>query len=363
MGVNRVAVLLLVVAAGLCGGACGNSATTVTTPTPAKTTLLPTSLVIGGPSTIPPGTTAQLSLTATFSDGSTADVTSSGTWQTDQSGVLKVTAAGLATGGTVGDARVTALYQTARTSKDILVVPPGTFQVTGRVLDQGTPLANATVTATSSGTTVASAETTSAGTFSLLGVGGAVTVQVSSFGYVTQVQSITVSANTTLPDITLPEAAPSADLSGAWTVVFAAEPTCASQLPSDAAQRTYTMNITEQGTHFTATLQTPTTKTAAALVANGRVIGSAFSFDLPEAYYTFQGDLMEQISPGRWVLLLGIVTGTATGSTFAASWSGSLFYYESATGPTAFPTVACEGPNGTATFRRATTPPAKRFRR
>lgn len=338
--------------------ACGKS-TSITPPTAVPTLV---SLAVSGPDSVAPGTTAQLTAVATLSDGSTQDVTRVATWSSDQQGVLRVSSTGLITAAAaLGEAHILVRDQARTVTKDILVLPSGTYRVTGRVLDQGTGLAAATVAATISGNVVATTQTDSGGEYALFGLAGAVSLQVSELGYATQVRSLMVTSSVAVDDITLVEVVPSADISGLWNVTFSVDPFCANALPADVRQRTFTATIAEQGTHFTAQLSSTATPSAAT-VTDGRVIGSAFSLDLPTNYYGFAGDLVEVIAAARSLVIFGIVTGTVTGPTLQASWSGELLYYD-APAPVPFPTLMCAGANGTATFQRpSNTSAARRIR-
>src|SRR5580704_2714735 len=55
------------------------------------------------PSTIAPGSTAQLSARANYTDGSTKDVTTAVVWHSSDSSILTISATGLASGIHIGD--------------------------------------------------------------------------------------------------------------------------------------------------------------------------------------------------------------------------------------------------------------------
>jgi carboxypeptidase family protein len=85
---------------------------------------------------------------------------------------------------------------------NVMVVPAGTFRLTGRVLVGGTPLAGATVSITSGTGTGATTTTDSDGQYRLYGVAGVVQVQIVDLKYISLQQSVTVS-NNTVADFTL----------------------------------------------------------------------------------------------------------------------------------------------------------------
>ncbi len=96
----------------------------------------------------------------------------------------------------------------------MMVVPAGTFRLTGRVLVGGTPLAGATVSIAFGTGTGATTITDSDGQYRLYGVAGVVQVQIVDLKYISLQQSVTVSNNTVAdftltPSPTLPSPPPS----------------------------------------------------------------------------------------------------------------------------------------------------------
>lgn len=78
------------------------------------------------------GQRVQLTATATLTDGSRQDVTAQATWQSSNAGVVSVSASGLATSVAEGDARVSATYQAAVATSEVVVRILWSIQ--GRVL-------------------------------------------------------------------------------------------------------------------------------------------------------------------------------------------------------------------------------------
>lgn len=102
--VSRIALVAFVLAAIV--AACSKKDTPTT---PSGTTL--TSITITGPSTLTSsGQQGQLTATATFSDGSKQDVTTSATWQTSASSIATVSGSGVVTAVGSGSATITASY-------------------------------------------------------------------------------------------------------------------------------------------------------------------------------------------------------------------------------------------------------------
>src|SRR5262249_45857440 len=83
------------------------------------------SVQVVAPSTIAPGSTAQLSALETYTDGSRKDVTATVQWHSSDTSILTISATGLASGVRVGDVKITATSSTgvASATQSIVVVP------------------------------------------------------------------------------------------------------------------------------------------------------------------------------------------------------------------------------------------------
>ena len=100
---------------------------------------------ISGPASIAPGQSVQFTAVARFSDG-TSQTPSSVRWSSSNTALLRVDTSGLVTAGQqTGEATLSAdltpsgLGGATRSSKEILVLPDGTYRVVGVVTDDGTP--------------------------------------------------------------------------------------------------------------------------------------------------------------------------------------------------------------------------------
>ena len=162
------------------------------------------SLTISGPSSIAPGATGTFIATARFSDGTSANYTNNVGWSSTKIEVLTLAADGHAIGHSVGEVVISATDRLATTSAsaNVMVLPAGTFRLTGRVLSGGAPLAGATVSITSGTGTGATTTTDGDGQFRLYGVAGVVQVQVVDLKYNPLQQAVTVTDHT-VADFTL----------------------------------------------------------------------------------------------------------------------------------------------------------------
>lgn len=80
-----------------------------------------TSLAIAGPTSIALFVSQQFRVTATFSDGSTQDVTNVATWSSSSSSVATITVSGLVTGKSLGSTNISAAFESVNTSVPLTV--------------------------------------------------------------------------------------------------------------------------------------------------------------------------------------------------------------------------------------------------
>jgi hypothetical protein len=139
---------------------------------------------VEGPGTIAPGEAVQFTASVHYSDGSRRNVTSDPetTWRTSDTRILAISSTGLATGGNRGDASVTLVFGARSATKgDGIVVPAGTFRLTGTLTDSGIGLAGVRVEVTLGSATGLVTEAFS--TYRLYGVSGDTEIRVTKEGY------------------------------------------------------------------------------------------------------------------------------------------------------------------------------------
>jgi len=137
---------------------CGSHPTSPTTPTPPPSPAPPpaptvTRLSITGNGQLTRlGETSQLTATATLSDNTTKDITSSVTWMVADARVVNISSLGLLTVLQFGATSVSVLYQNRGAGLTVTATPPGTFVISGRVREPGAGgIANVEVVDTKSG--------------------------------------------------------------------------------------------------------------------------------------------------------------------------------------------------------------------
>ena len=292
-------------------------------PSPSPSPQAPAAVRIEGPAAVAPGTSAQYRLIASFSDGTTNDVTSSATWTTANSSVLTVGTGGMVQAKSRGESALDARYFNRSAHVYVLVLEDGTYRLTGRVTESTGGLEGAQVAVVTGTGAGLSATTASNGSYALYGVAGEVLVEVGLDGFDKTRQTIVVSGNTTADIALRPTVAPT-DVSGTWRMTLTASSSCAPPLPEDAATRSYDATIQQTGTFLRIGLKSPSIQTAEARL-EGRIIDRRLTVLLPvdDFYYAVYGlryySLVEAVATG----LLGIA-GTARGERVGAAMLGTL---------------------------------------
>ena len=315
---------------------------------------LPTlkALTISGPARIAPGATAQFEANGQLSDGTTQSYTSKVQWFGTNSFVLSLTSGGLLTARAAGEATIFANFGTIRATMNVMVIPAGTYRLTGIVREAGLPLIAATVTVTSGIGTGLSTSTDTLGQYRLYGVAGPVEVQVTKTGYTPVTKSTSVGADDLLDFPDLAQVAGLSSYAGTYTLTLTMADGCrlfplSAQFPGEARTRTYTAVITQEGPRLLAKLSG-----ANFLVRNGK--GNAFegrvepgsvSFNLRSDggysyhyyYYYVVGfpDLAEQLSTTDYLAFLGKASATPSSTGIVGQLDGTaMLFAQSSSGST-----------------------------
>jgi hypothetical protein len=282
-------------------------------------------LAITGPTNVAPGQTVGYTATAR---GSGVDYTQKVVWSASPTSVLTISPTGQATGQAAGDANVqTALSSSAgccSATKAVLVLPPNTYRLIGRVLESGTPVTGGLVVVLSGIGAGMSARTDASGGYRLYGVAGPIQVKFSEAGYDDIVKTFTATQNDVLD---FPEAHQTEipSLGGAYTLTVTADPACpvtstgtgsAAVAPLEDALRSprnYAASLAQDGPTLTVTLTDP------AIIPTenhftGRVTPDTLEFQINDGYY-YVG-VTEQLSSSLVLSLAGhaqVQRSTSTG--------------------------------------------------
>jgi hypothetical protein len=201
-------------------------------------------LEIAVPERIAPAETAQLTATFVNADGSREDAGARVRWSTDAPLALTVSQTGLIKGEQPGGGLVMAEYQSLSARVPILVLPSGTFKLSGVVTSSGLGVSGVTVTVDSGGAEGTTTTTHTDGRYALYGVTGLVRVRLTKSGYEAGTEAIEVTDHRTLDVALRPDRSTT---NGTWTLTLSAGP-CESgegTLPPAARIRTYTAVIVE----------------------------------------------------------------------------------------------------------------------
>ena len=291
------------------------------------------SIRIEGPLGLTPGGTAQYTVTGQLSNGSTRDVTGTSTWRSSDSYVLSIASGGGAVAAKPGQVVLAAENSGRRAGIDVLVLPPGTFRLTGTVSEAGTPIADAAVDLLEGSRAVKSTRSDDTGMYRLFGVAGNIEVRASKAGYITQVNRLTVSGHSALDFGLAPDKAAGVDVM--YTLTLTASAGCPASgyrsLPLEVRTRKYTARVREIGGRLEVELSD------AALLRGsfaGQVQGSRVTFDLrgienPPFYYYFPElerttDVLEQVSPTQIFEAVGQVDATVSQKSISGALKGLL---------------------------------------
>jgi hypothetical protein len=352
--------------AGLCAAlaaalsSCGRNPSAPTGPS----TLV--SAKVLAPPTIAPGSTAQLSALATYSDGSTKDVTTAVQWHSSDTSILTISATGLASGVQIGDVFITAASSSGvSATQSIVVVPAGTFRLSGQVTGFGLPVNGALVQVTAGIGAGLSSSTAGGGTYRLYGVAGDIQVTVSKATYVTITQPVNVNSNTSLSFDLMPPAPPP-DLTGTYTLAISADPACATTdagtLPSVARERRYTATINPTGHSVKVALSGATFAPNTSKSFDGYLTadGATFYVNDPDYYYSGWRDLAEVLPDGDVYLASGTIDVTRSGNNLVGPFNGTIRIGKLPIGPNIGTVVAqCMSAHHSVAFTNQSASPAR----
>src|SRR5580765_2051918 len=298
--------------------ACDKHSNTVSGPSGTTPTF---TVEINGPDSLAPGQSVQYSVIVHSSDGIDR-VPASIHWTASPPSVLQVTELGLATGGQVyGDAAVNAEVTLAGgfrvVSKNVFVLPDGTYRVVGTVSDTTSAVvANALVAVTSG---PLSTTTDHNGHYSLSGVPPDAEFRITGYGYDPWVERLAVNANTTRNFQLTPSGAISS-LAGRYTLSIDVIDECR-EIRADLLHRRYDAVLTQNRLIIDVAL-TESRFLSGSSRFHGRADTGGVTFGLDSVDF-FRGNfpsIAERLPDGTFMVVDGTAVTTASGS----SLSGTL---------------------------------------
>jgi hypothetical protein len=313
------------------------AAPTSVTPTSVTPTATVTSIAITGATRLyHPGDTSQLTMTATFSNGTTRDVTAEARW--GYGGQVTISPSGLITAHGYGSGEV--LHNAYRELEpkviQVRVMPEGSFMVTGRVTEKGVKVEDARVSARSTSGTVSTTSYVD-GSYELAPVSGEVVIRVEKDGYVAQEKPLTVQRDE-VADFELPRSSAAAgSIDGVYTLTFTAAPSCT--LPPELMQRTYLARITEKADGLLVELDGPGFPGDYLRYGfKGKRDGSGVRFDVngdpnfPNPWH-YDSDYLfnERLDGPKFLAYTGTATGTTGDRSILTVFSGRVWLYDGLT--------------------------------
>jgi uncharacterized protein YegP (UPF0339 family) len=279
-----------------------------------------------GPSTIAPGQTVEYTARVRLSDGTQkSGAGASVRWNFD-SQFIQITDAGIATAKErTGDTLIRVMAQGSNftSSKEVTIVPEGTFRLSGRVVDADSPsvgIAGARVEAMP-GSIVATTDAN--GQYRLYGVAANATILASGEGYLNAEQQLQLTEHGS-QNFQLKSNGDRLSLNGNYRLEIDASNCLGSRpLPAAVRIRQYDAAVTTAGAEMTVVLTESRFKKNSIGKGDrftGRVTGRrvTFTFSFLDYYYPYYGpsgypDVVEQLSDSTLFVPSGSVI--ATGST------------------------------------------------
>jgi hypothetical protein len=331
--------------------------------------------IVGNSNFTAVGQSSQFTATASYSDGSTDNVTKAATWDVADHSVAQFGLPGLLTSKQLGETTVSARIGQQSQSVHVRVMPAGTYVLTGTVREPGFVVSGATVAILDGPNAGLSRTTAFNGSYTLYGIAGVVTIRAQKTGYVDQTLQVSVTQDQVLDFTLMPTQAPVGISPGPYQATFTASPSC-TQLPADARTRTYAASLSQTGARLDVTLTGPglnAGKAPTQTTLTGRVVDKTvtFQFNLGySSYYYYDyftpgpGTLLDQLSPMRYVGISGTATGAITGSGITGTLAGAVIYIEAPNGlnKPGMKTTSCAKPDHQFAFSSSMTTSLKRTR-
>lgn len=335
------------IAAGVClmllSVSCGRDGPPPPSPGPIPAAIVRIELV--APSEITPGGSAQLTVNAVKSDGSTENVSSQVLWVSSSDSVLTISSTGMATAQSRGEVIVSARHGSRAATARIFVLASGTFALKGVVREQGLPVADVAIAVLSGDGQGLSVQSQEDGSYALFGVGGSVRLSLKKNGYLDSVQEVRVTGHMTR-DLDIAAERGRTDYRGNYTLTIAADTACKGfygrPLPEASKRRVYTASVVQQDARLTVTLSD-----ADLIIVNGRGNGflgyieptDMIRFEISDVNWDFYGyyatggyDIAERVD-GTALMFSGVAKVTGTPARLSGVFQGALALAARATPP------------------------------
>ena len=308
-------------------------------PNPGPTAATITRLTISGPNTVAPGESAQLTLTADYSDGTRQDQTTAAQWSPGNGAAVRMDGPGHFTGLANGESHVSATLAGRSAGRELVVVPTGTFRVTGFVGEPvgGTPVSFAQVRVRDGSGTGQSTETDFNGRFVIYGVKPDTDFVVSRTGYLETTKRVTIDRHAHV-SIQMPLVGPRLEVNGTYQATFRWS-NCSGNVPDDVRTRVYKTSVAQRGSNLEVRFTQPTFLTTSGNQGNlmvGHVDATGIALEADEDTYFssyfgpfWSASLTELFADNSRLTVVGRTLLTDVGPRLEGPFTGTAKYHGS----------------------------------
>jgi hypothetical protein len=292
-----------------------------------------TRVEIVGPSSIAPGQTANYSLVEYLSNGSTRALPHAAWSSTDKS-LVEVTSSGVATAANRTGETIISVRTTRDASKEVMVLPAGTFRLLGTVTDAdraNVPIPNALVEVPGG----PSARTNNAGQYRLYGVPADAEIRVTREGYRPHEERVQLTGHSSR-SFRLGLDTSIRNYSGNYTLTVQTSSICpgTNQLNPDLRRRQYEAVMQQTGSalevRLTESRFAPSWKSFASDRFNGFVTPTGATFSVEFNYYYYYGpflaNISERLPDGSTLYIYGTANTSGSPDGLSGSFNGWFSY-------------------------------------
>ena len=293
-------------------------------------------LEVSGPDTFSPGQDVAFTLIAVMNNGTRPDVTTAAQWTSGNASVTSTQGRGRYRGNGSGDTQINARYGSLSASKEVVVIPAGTFRVSGRIVesDTGFSISGARVEARNSAGSGPATESDASGFFKLFGVTSNAEIVVARAGYVESTQRITIDKHATV-NLTMNLSGPRPDVVGTYSVTLDLTG-CGAGFPLEYARRSYAASVRQEGQNIEVRFTEPAfavnSVTNRGNLLQGRLQGNTLVLEARTFWYYYYGPsdypyFVETLPDDTRLMLSGSATLTESNGNYSGKWNGWASLY------------------------------------
>jgi hypothetical protein len=277
------------------------------------------------------------------------DVTSTVQWRSSST-TLVVRPGGFATATARGEATVTASLQGMTATREVMILEPGTFRLSGTISTPGIPYSGATIEVIDGNG--AGLNGTFWRSYALYGVAGPVRIRVSAEGFELVTRDVTVLGHTVV-DLDLRPTTEASLIAGVYSLTMSASPACSERLPEWLRQRSFDVIVTVESSEFRVRFMSSTLdETHGEWIFPASLWNERLKLDLPYGRPFVDGMLLEDLRAAKYFALSGTITATAAKTELRGAFDGRFALYDGSSPGRLQETAACQDSAHEAVFRR-----------